>query len=70
MGVSIPFYESNSENNFTLADTTIISGAYAEYIAVSTHMLIHKPDHLSWEEAAGIPEVYSLSIHLSSEITD
>lgn len=32
-------------------------GAYAQYIAVSTHMLIHKPDELSWEEAAGIPEV-------------
>lgn len=33
-------------------------GAYAEYIAVSTHMLIHKPPHLSWEDAAGIPEVW------------
>ena len=32
-------------------------GAYAEYIAVSTHMLIHKPKELSWEQAAGIPEV-------------
>jgi len=32
-------------------------GAYAEYIVVSTHMLLHKPGHLSWEEAAGIPEV-------------
>lgn len=33
------------------------TGAYAEYIAVSTHMLIHKPAELSWEQAAGIPEV-------------
>ena len=32
-------------------------GAYAEYIVVSTHMLIHKPKELSWETAAGIPEV-------------
>jgi NADPH:quinone reductase-like Zn-dependent oxidoreductase len=32
-------------------------GAYAEYIAVSTHMLVKKPQELSWEEAAGIPEV-------------
>ena len=32
------------------------AGAYAEYIAVSTHMLIHKPRELSWEEAAGVPE--------------
>ena len=33
-------------------------GAYAEYIAVSTHMLLHKPPSLSWEEAAGIPETW------------
>jgi putative PIG3 family NAD(P)H quinone oxidoreductase len=33
-------------------------GAYAEYVAVSTHMLLHKPGHLSWEEAAGIPETW------------
>ncbi|KAJ5245907.1 quinone oxidoreductase [Penicillium chermesinum] len=33
-------------------------GAYAEYIVVSTKMLIHKPEHLSWEEAAGIPETW------------
>ncbi|KAJ5106262.1 hypothetical protein N7456_002937 [Penicillium angulare] len=33
-------------------------GAYAEYIAVSTKMLVHKPSHLSWEEAAGVPETW------------
>ncbi|PBP25087.1 zeta-crystallin/quinone reductase (NADPH) [Diplocarpon rosae] len=33
-------------------------GAYAEFIAVNTHMLLHKPGHLSWEEAAGIPETW------------
>ncbi|KAL4903030.1 hypothetical protein BDW74DRAFT_157315 [Aspergillus multicolor] len=33
-------------------------GAYAEYIAVATGMLIHKPKELSWEEAAGIPETW------------
>ena len=33
-------------------------GAYAEYVAVSTHMLLHKPAHLSWEEAAGVPETW------------
>lgn len=32
-------------------------GAYAEYIVVSTKTLFHKPSQLSWEEAAGIPEV-------------
>ncbi|CAG8981370.1 hypothetical protein HYALB_00013803 [Hymenoscyphus albidus] len=33
-------------------------GAYAEFIAVSTHMLIHKPKGLGWVEAAGIPETW------------
>lgn len=33
-------------------------GAYAEYIAVSTKMLLHKPAGLSWEKAAGIPETF------------
>lgn len=32
-------------------------GAYAEYIAVSTGMLIRKPQSMSWEVAASIPEV-------------
>lgn len=38
-------------------------GAYAEYIAVSTKMLVHKPEQLSWEEAAGVPEVYLPAYH-------
>lgn len=33
-------------------------GAYAEYIAVSTKMLLPKPAALSWEVAAGIPETW------------
>lgn len=33
-------------------------GAYAEYIAVSTKMLLHKPSHLSFIQAAGIPETW------------
>ncbi|KAI1179222.1 zinc-binding dehydrogenase [Nemania sp. FL0916] len=33
-------------------------GAYAEYIAVSTSMLLHKPASLSHNTAAGIPETY------------
>ncbi|TDZ27453.1 Quinone oxidoreductase PIG3 [Colletotrichum spinosum] len=33
-------------------------GAYAEFIAVNSKMLLHKPDHLSWEQAAGIPETW------------
>jgi len=35
-------------------------GAYAEYIAVNVHMLLHKPPHLTWEVAAGVPEVRRL----------
>lgn len=49
-----------SERGFKKGDAVFglaYGGAYAEYIAVSTHMLIHKPDELSWEECAGIPEV-------------
>jgi hypothetical protein len=32
-------------------------GAYAEYIAVSSKMLLRKPKELSWEQVAGLPEV-------------
>lgn len=51
---------SEAESGFKKGDAVFglaYGGAYAEYIAVSTHMLIHKPDELSWEECAGIPEV-------------
>lgn len=40
-------------------------GAYAEYIAVSTHMLVRKPTELSWEECAGIPEVRYIRLLIS-----
>ncbi|KAH8881603.1 quinone oxidoreductase putative [Thozetella sp. PMI_491] len=33
-------------------------GAYAEYIAVSSRMLLHKPPHLTFEQAAGVPETW------------
>jgi len=33
-------------------------GAYAEYLASSTEMLIHKPKEIPWEMAAGIPETW------------
>jgi len=44
----------NGDKVFGLA----YGGAYSEFIAVSSHMLMHKPDHLSWEEAAGVPETW------------
>ncbi|KAK4062818.1 uncharacterized protein Triagg1_9688 [Trichoderma aggressivum f. europaeum] len=47
-------------------------GAYAEYIAVSSKMLIHKPHAVSWEEAAAIPETWitaTQSLHKVLEFT-
>jgi NADPH:quinone reductase-like Zn-dependent oxidoreductase len=37
-------------------------GAYAQYIAVSTHMLVPKPKELSFVECAGIPETWITAI--------
>ena len=34
------------------------SGSYAQYVSVSTHMLVMKPKELSWIEAAAIPETW------------
>ncbi|CAI6100088.1 hypothetical protein V2G26_008661 [Clonostachys chloroleuca] len=33
-------------------------GAYAEYIAVSSKMLLHKPKELSFQQAAAVPEAW------------
>ena len=60
-GTIVSFGSSDHERGFSVDDAVFglaYGGAYAEYIAVSTHMLIRKPDELSWEEAAGIPEVW------------
>lgn len=48
-------------------------GAYAEYIAVSVKMLLHKPAHLSFIQAAGIPETWitaTQALHLVLGITE
>ena len=47
-------------------------GAYAEYIAVSTHMLVHKPAGLSWPAAAAVPEAWLTALqalHVIAEHT-
>ncbi|KAF2271684.1 putative quinone oxidoreductase [Westerdykella ornata] len=47
-------------------------GAYAEFIAVSTKMLVRKPGELSWEECAGIPETWitaTQALYLLSHFT-
>jgi len=52
---------SGNSNGFNVGDEVFglaYGGAYAEYIASSTRMLIHKPKELSWEEAAAIPETW------------
>ncbi|RFU27942.1 hypothetical protein B7463_g8396, partial [Scytalidium lignicola] len=54
-----------SKENFKVGDEVFglaYGGAYAEYIAVNTHMLLHKPKYLSWEQAAGIPETWITAI--------
>jgi NADPH:quinone reductase-like Zn-dependent oxidoreductase len=42
----------------TFTYSSMLLGAYAEYVCVSTLMIIHKPEAISWEVAAGIPEVW------------
>ncbi|KAH9864515.1 hypothetical protein J1614_010450 [Plenodomus biglobosus] len=53
--------EGGGKEGFKVGDEVFglaYGGAYAEYIAVSTHMLIRKPSELSWEQCAGIPETW------------
>ncbi|KAF2195422.1 putative quinone oxidoreductase [Zopfia rhizophila CBS 207.26] len=63
------------EEGFKVGDEVFglaYGGAYAEYIAVSTRMLVHKPKELSWEECAGIPETWitaTQAIYLISNFT-
>ena len=48
------------KDEFSIGDEVFgltYGGAYAEYVAVEARTLVHKPKELSWEEAAGIPEV-------------
>ena len=57
---TIESFGSDAEKGFKVGDEVFglaYGGAYAEYIAVSTHMLMHRPKELSWEQAAGVPEV-------------
>ena len=58
-------FGSEPEHGFNIGDEVFglaYGGAYAEYIAISTHMLVHKPKELSWEQAAGIPETWITAI--------
>ena len=42
----------------TYCDLPFAQGAYAEYISSPQTHIMKKPSHLSWTEAAGIPEVF------------
>lgn len=64
-GIIESFGSSSSALGFRVGDEVFglaYGGAYAEYIAISTSMLIHKPKELSWEQAAGIPETWITAI--------
>lgn len=45
-------------------------GAYAEYVAVSSKMLIHKPPSLAWTQAAALPEVYFTATQVLDLVLD
>jgi NADPH:quinone reductase-like Zn-dependent oxidoreductase len=55
MGVRLPYFLYDGG---ICGANILVTGAYAEYLTVSTHMLIHKPAEMSWEQAAGIPETW------------
>ncbi|KAI0134188.1 hypothetical protein BJ170DRAFT_699820 [Xylariales sp. AK1849] len=58
---TIESFGSGSHGDFKKGDAVFglaYGGAYAEYVAVSSKMLLHKPDFLSWEQAAGVPETW------------
>lgn len=63
-GTIVELGEGGATEDFKVGDEVFglaYGGAYAEYIAVATGTLIHKPKELSWEEAAGTPEVCLLT---------
>ncbi|KAK5634670.1 hypothetical protein RRF57_010383 [Xylaria bambusicola] len=73
LGPSPPSSSSSSEPPLREGDAVFglaYGGAYAEYIAVDARMLLRKPDFLSWETAAGIPETFmtaTQALHLVGE---
>ncbi|KAL2128531.1 hypothetical protein VTI74DRAFT_9045 [Chaetomium olivicolor] len=60
-GVIVSLSSEGDHGSFKAGDEVFglaYGGAYAEYIAVSSKMLLHKPAHLSFEQTAGIPETW------------
>ncbi|KAI9710491.1 MAG: hypothetical protein M1820_002627 [Bogoriella megaspora] len=64
-------FGDSSEHGFKIGDAVFglaYGGAYAEYIAVSAGMLVHKPEELSWEQCAGIPEVWITALQAMYQV--
>ncbi|KAK3989286.1 putative quinone oxidoreductase [Cladorrhinum sp. PSN332] len=60
-GTVVTTHDTSSSSPFQKGDQVFglaYGGAYAEYISVSSKMLLHKPSHLSFTQAAGIPETW------------
>ncbi|KAL6798437.1 hypothetical protein V8C43DRAFT_184276 [Trichoderma afarasin] len=58
---TIESFGSESHNGFKVGDEVFglaYGGAYAEYIAVNTKMLLHKPKGLTHEQCAAVPEAW------------
>jgi NADPH:quinone reductase-like Zn-dependent oxidoreductase len=71
-----PTSSSSSSSSFKPGDEVFglaYGGAYAEYLCVSLKMLLPKPAHLSFEQAAGIPETWitaTQALHFVLGFTD
>lgn len=55
------FGSASATGGFAVGDAVFglaYGGAYAEYVEANTHILLRKPEALSWEQAAGIPEAW------------
>ena len=58
---TIESFGPGDHGTFQLGDEVFglaYGGAYAQFLAVSSKMLLHKPAHLSFEQAAGVPETW------------
>jgi NADPH:quinone reductase-like Zn-dependent oxidoreductase len=62
---TIESFGPGDHGNFKVGDEVFglaYGGAYAEYIAVNSKMLLHRPPHLTPEQAAGVPETWVRSL--------
>lgn len=69
----IESFGSGDHGNVEKGDEVIglaYGGAYAEYIAVSTRMLLHKPPFMNWVTGAGIPETWITATQALHQVLD